>query len=218
MIDIYTCITAGYDDLKKQPAFPSARYTAFVEGVVRPVPPWSIHGVASEGEEDPTRRARESKVLSHVALPDAEVSLWLDGCFVIRTDFPLAEWQQYLGDYDLVTFDHVAHTCTYEHANRVIQVGLDRALTVAAQMKRYRESGLPERAGLVQTNVILRRHTETVRKFNEVWWQEIKTGSRRDQLSFVYAARETGLKYLALPLAERRYFEGKSHRGRRTDP
>ena len=220
MIDIYTCITAGYDDLKKQPVLgPHVRYRAFVEGVQRPLPPWVVSPVESVPEADPTRRAREMKVLAHRAVPDAEWSLWVDGCFVIRPDFQILRWlSDYMQDADLVTFQHTADDCTYQHATRIVQVGLDRAPTVVAQMQRYREGGLPEHAGMVQTNVMLRKHTPAVQAFNERWWQEIQAGSRRDQLSFVWAARETGLKYRALPVHERQYFHGKSHRGVRTNP
>jgi len=219
MIDIYTCITAGYDDLKKLPRFPTARYTAFIEGVQRPLPPWTVQPVVTEPGTDPTRGSRERKALAHAALPDAEVSLWVDGCFVIRPDLPLGAWvTDYLGDHDLATFEHALHRCTYEHADYVIKAGLDNALTVAGQMQRYRGAGFPEKAGMVQTNVVLRRHTAAVQKFNEAWWRQIQAGSRRDQLSFVYAAAESGVKYRAIPPSERRFFEGKSHRGKRTQP
>lgn len=219
MIDIYTCITAGYDDLKKQPIMRGVRYTAFVEGVTRPQPPWAILRLTGEGAADPTRRARQCKVLAHAALPLAEYTLWVDGCFVIRPSFRPERWvAEYMRDADLVTFAHTEHDCTYQHGARVIQVGLDNAAVVSAQLGRYRAAGLPEHAGMVQTNVILRRHTDAVTRFNERWWQELHAGSRRDQLSFMYAARETGLRYVALPAHERQYFDGKNHRGVRTAP
>lgn len=218
MIDIYTCITAGYDDLKKQPVQKGVRYAAFVEGVTRPLPPWKIYGVppAAEEESDPTRRARKLKALAHKILPEAEYSLWVDGCFLIRPDFRIERFIRLMGDRDILTFQHPRHDCTYEHAEGIVKFGLDRSLTVAAQMLRYREAGFPEHAGMVQTNVLLRRHTEAVRRFNEKWWEEIRAGSRRDQLSFVYAAKETGVPYVALPMTEAVYFQGKSHRGART--
>jgi len=219
MIEIYTCITAGYDDLKKQPVARDVRYTAFVEGVTLPRPPWARLPVPTE-DRDPTRRARQMKVLAHRSLPKAEYSLWVDGCFRIEADFfthGLPRWLGFLrdGDADLLTFKHTEHDCTYVHAARIVDVGTDAPRVVHAQMQRYREAGLPEHAGMVQTNVLLRRHTEPVQLFNERWWQEIQAGSRRDQLSFVWAARAEGLRYLALPVEERRFFKGMSHRGSR---
>ena len=219
MIDIYTCITAGYDDLKKSQPRKDVRYTAFMEGVNRPMPPWAILPVKSDPHPDPTRRSRQMKILSHVALPKADYTLWVDGCFVIRPDFRVERWiDRFMKDRDLVTFAHDVHSCTYEHAERIIEVGLDDEAVVRAQMDRYRWSGFRKGLGMVQTNVVLRRHTDAVRRFNELWWEELKKGSRRDQLSFVWAAHKAGLRYEALPPVERQYFEGKSHRGARTKP
>ena len=47
--------------------------------------------------------------------------------------------------------------------------------------------------------VLLRRHTAKIKRFNEIWYREIKTHSHCDQLSFDYAARKTGIKYAHFP-------------------
>ena len=55
-------------------------------------------------------------------------------------------------------------------------------------MKRYREEGFPENYGLLQSNIMLRRHNdEACIKLMEKWFDELKNGSHRDQLSFNYA-------------------------------
>lgn len=220
MIEIYTCITAGYDDLKKQPMAKGVRYTAFVEGVTLPRPPWNRLPVVADADVDPTRRARQMKVLAHRSFPQAEYSLWIDGCFRLEPSFfqtALPRWLALFteGGPELLTFQHTEHDCTYQHARRILEVGTDAERIVNAQMQRYRQAGLPEHAGMVQTNILLRRHTPAVEWFNERWWQEIRSGSRRDQLSFVYAARSAKLRYLALPTEERQYVKGMSHRGSR---
>jgi hypothetical protein len=38
-----------------------------------------------------------------------------------------------------------------------------------------------------------------VRAFNELWWDEIQRGSKRDQLSSAYVARRVGLKVGIFP-------------------
>ena len=59
--------------------------------------------------------------------------------------------------------------------------------------------GYPANAGLSECCVLLRRHTDAIKDFNEAWWEEIRRGSRRDQLSFDYVARRCGLKYRYFP-------------------
>lgn len=68
-------------------------------------------------------------------------------------------------------------------------------------MARYRAEGLPEDAGLIEAPVILRRHTDAIRRLNESWWGEIVRASRRDQLSFNYVAWKLGLRYGTFPLS-----------------
>jgi predicted neuraminidase len=51
----------------------------------------------------------------------------------------------------------------------------------------------------VEASVILRRHCTAVKHFNELWWHEVHTGSRRDQLSFNYAARKANLRIAYFP-------------------
>jgi hypothetical protein len=64
--------------------------------------------------------------------------------------------------------------------------------------------------------VLLRRHTEAIRAFNEAWWDEIQRGSRRDQLSFAYVARRCGLTWRHFPgslLEANALFHRDHHRG-----
>lgn len=226
MIRIYTCITNGYDDLKKQPVLKGCEYTAYLEGVNRPTGPWFIvqqlipDPMPPGFEPDPTRRSRERKTLAHAFTGKAEWSLWIDGCFIIRPDFDPSRWIAQLdaAAADLMTFAHPSDTCTYEHAERVMKTGTDSDLTVAKQMARYKAEGFPDGNGMVQTFVVLRRNSERARAFNECWWNEIRRGSRRDQLSFMYAAKKTGLEFLLAEPTDRQYFHGKSHRGSRTTP
>lgn len=56
------------------------------------------------------------------------------------------------------------------------------------QADRYMAEGFPKHFGLVQTNIIYRKHNnpEVVALMN-LWWSELKNGSHRDQMSFNYA-------------------------------
>ena len=52
----------------------------------------------------------------------------------------------------------------------------------------------PERFGLRSAGIIIRRNNDNVRKFNELWWDEISKGSHRDQLSQMYVSWKTGIE------------------------
>ena len=51
--------------------------------------------------------------------------------------------------------------------------------------------------------LILRRHSERVARFNQLWWDEIERGSQRDQISFPYAVAKAGVRV--------GYFPGSLH-------
>jgi len=47
--------------------------------------------------------------------------------------------------------------------------------------------------------VILRRHTEQVKRLCEEWWSEISAYTVSDQVSFVYCAKKQGIKINTIP-------------------
>jgi hypothetical protein len=201
---VYTAISAGYDTLKRRdPA--GTNFVAFLEEPVV-ADNWQIRPLA-KCSVDPNRNAKIHKVLSHLYFPDHAYSLWIDGSVSLKVS-PSALAEEYLEDFDIIVHRHPRRKCLFDEAAHCIQLGLDDANRIAAQVARYRSEGFPAKAGLFHNVVILRRHNERVRAFNELWWNEIENGSRRDQLSSVYAARKVGLKvgfFPGSPLPGRTY-------------
>ncbi len=72
-----------------------------------------------------------------------------------------------------------------------ITFGLDDPDVIDSQINRYNLEGYLPHRGLFEATVILRRHTNEIRAFNETWWDEIKWGSRRDQISLPYVLHKT---------------------------
>ena len=53
--------------------------------------------------------------------------------------------------------------------------------------------GLPENAGLIEANVLIRRHNNPlIRELMEDWWEQLRVHGRRDQISFPYVAWKHG--------------------------
>ena len=205
---LYTAIADGYDTLKPQPAdsLGGIEQVAFLDKAtagsyeshsrgwrVDAMPPF---------EGDPHRAARFPKINAHLVLPDSDYSLWVDASIGIVSPFPLERLVDlFLQDCDICLFRHYARNSIQEEAEACKAYGLDRAEVIDAQMARYRADGFPDDAGLIEAPVILRRHTEAIRRLNESWWGEVVRGSRRDQLSFNYVAWKLGLRYATFPLS-----------------
>lgn len=196
---IYTAIFGGHDQLKPQP-HAGAPCVAFVRTVPRRSPaPWQVIP-RSRSQETARREARWHKAMPHVLFPDHDCSLWIDGSIELTADFLFSSLaERYLGRYDAVFFAHSHRRCLYEEAEICMRFNLDDPRTIEAQIARYREAGFPRQQGLLETGMILRRHTPAIARLNEAWWQETLSGSHRDQISLPYVLRATGIDYALFP-------------------
>jgi hypothetical protein len=200
---VYTAIAGDRDTLKPQCGrlTAEARFVALVDepGAVNCSPPWSLEPF-TETHPDPVRTARRCKVLSHKLFPGVEYSLWIDGNVTVLSSSSLTSLiDQYLDGVDLCVFRHPQRSCLFAEAEVCKHKRLDDPVIIDAQVARYRSEGVPENLGLVESCVILRRHTPAIARFNEGWWDEMKNGSRRDQISFNYVAHRQGLRYSLFP-------------------
>jgi len=148
--------------------------------------------------QDPTRNARFYKILSHVIFPEYEYSLWIDGSIAINTISIENLFDQYLENHDIAQHSHFARQCIYDEAVVCCRLNKDDPLVIRKQMLNYRTQGYPAGNGLTETTIIFRRHTPEIAKLNEDWWQEIASYSRRDQLSFNYAAWKNNIDYFII--------------------
>jgi hypothetical protein len=205
---VFTAITGCYDTLKPQPssAAGGASLVAFLDA-----PTAALHNGQTRGwqlapasfpEIDDRRASRYFKVNAHLALPDSSYSLWIDASVSLVAPYPVNRLaERFLGECDICVFRHSVRRSIYEEADVCKERGLDRAETIDSQIDRYRREGLPYDTGLAELPIILRRHSDAIRAFNEAWWSEILAGSWRDQLSFNYVVWKSGLRYATFPLS-----------------
>jgi hypothetical protein len=204
---VYTAITNGYDrllPLKAQCVSP-ARQIAFLDEATRTAATstgsWEICDIDRHAR-DPNRQAKLYKVLPDLFFPDAEYSLWVDGNVSLIYPFDIHRLiSLFLAEADMCVAPHHTRACLYQEAAVCKVRRLDSAQVIDRQMERYRKEGFPAWHGLNQAAVILRRHSEAVKNFNQQWWQEICKGSRRDQLSFNYVLWKVGLPIAEFPLS-----------------
>jgi alkaline ceramidase TOD1/glycosyltransferase MUCI70-like protein len=197
---VYTAITDGYDTLKEQPiaATREADFVAFLDRP-RPSRTWRVAPTHC-AFADPSRNAKHHKILPHRYFPTARYSLWLDGSVTILSATSIEQLiARYLADCDLAVFQHPTRTCLYQEASACLTGQLDESDVIWEQICRYTQTGHPADSGLAECSVLLRRHTAAMAAFDEIWWAEIARGSRRDQISFPYAARLAGLSYATFP-------------------
>ena len=158
--------------------------------------------------KEPRMNAKIYKVLSHLYDHD-EYSIWIDGNAFLKQ--PMEEYIKLLGGSDIAVFRNPYRNCLYKEAEECSRIGSDDSEVIRKQVERYRKAGFPEDDGLPWCGLIIRRHTDQIKRLNERWWAEICRGSLRDQISFPYVFKDV-VKYLPkLPPSNNEYFERITH-------
>ena len=196
-IVVYTAVFGDIGDCLRRPQNvpPEVPLHAYTDEVTEPTPSngWTLLPPVWH-DEDPRRRNRHHKLLSHRLYPEAEYTLYVDGSLTPHVD-PNELIERYLGRYDICLFKNAGRNCIYEELEACTRWGKDDPAIMRSQIDRYRSEGYPAGHGLVEAGAVLRRHSQTIHKLNEAWWHEVSTGSKRDQLSFNYVAWKMSLEY-----------------------
>jgi len=218
-IIVYTCITGGYDSLL-QPFLPADgfEFVCFVgkgEKTAERVGAWEIREIQWEcAEADNTLLARHQKLNPHEVLPaDCEWSLWIDANIRI-TDSSIydicrelrARGVKYAG------VQHPFNDCPYEEAVKCLRDRREKFSRLVSLVNFLRSRGVPPHSGLMETNIIWRRHRNPdVVEFDTRWWNYLKTYTSRDQLTHTLARLETPALSFELLLPQG--FSARNHPG-----
>jgi hypothetical protein len=202
MITVYTVIVANYDNLAALPVqaiAPSVRYVCFTDRP-RQVSPWEAQPFP-QALENAHRMSRIPKMLPHLLLPEADISVYMDGAFTLCAP-PRQMVAELLGDADVALFHHPANKGIHDERNFYQRQHGFVPADVEAEYQRYCSLGIPISGEFWAGGFILRRHNERVAKFNELWMREFLRGSANDQFSLYYALstmiREGGLNVRGL--------------------
>ncbi len=218
-IAVYTAIIGDYDDLNDPLCVETdlCDYYCFTDNGRLHSDLWKIVPLDYETypqleKLDPVRKARYIKTHPQLFLKDYRHSIWMDANLQICKSVPDFV-ELFLEDAQILTFVHPERNCIYREAEECIAMKKDDESLINRQIERYRKEGYPENNGLVMTNVLYRRHSDAVKAFDDLWWNEIENESRRDQLSFNYVAWKSGTPYdsCGLHAYRNRFFRYNSH-------
>ena len=180
---VYTAIYGGYDPLWQPKVSEGWEYKCFsnidLDGGV-----WDI--VQHILELDNVRASKNVKIKQR--FDGYDNVLWVDGSIEIIGD--LNEFIGVVPDGDLVISKHPTHNNLNQELKACIALKKDDEDVMTEQVLGYGE--FPEYE-FTQNNIILRRGD--VSKAMDIWWEEVKNKSYRDQLSFGWAMNEAGQKY-----------------------
>lgn len=144
---------------------------------------------------EPIRSSRYYKMLPHLFFSEYDISVCIDGSMTLM--FP----DQLLGlcseldnsQFSAMLFRHPRRTTVHQEIFECGRQRRDNLSVMLEQYNRYRKEGFPDTLHLTENNVLIRKHNDLdLIQCEETWWNEFKTGSARDQISFQYSMWKTG--------------------------
>lgn len=140
---------------------------------------------------DPVKIARWVKTHPQILLPEYEASLWLDANIQINTHEIYKRCIELYTDttIKLSSIPHPEHDCIYDELFDMLINHYEHESVILGWGHILRKEKYPRHIGTVESGLLYRRHHDhQVENFNRLWWKSIEEHSRRDQLSFCYAA------------------------------
>lgn len=180
---VFTCITNEIDKLEDPPKDPSVDYICFTDGFIDSNV-WKILPLLKKFD-CPRLTSRFHKTIGMNEI-EADIVLWQDGKVKFK------DYHSKLFKEGIWLFKHPIRNCLYEEATRVIHLKKDISKKVKNQISRYKKEGFNENQGLYETSILIR--DKNYFKFNELWWDEIKKESIRDQISLPYILWKLNMK------------------------
>lgn len=204
-IVLYTSIIGNYDAPVEQPEWvkQSGMDAVMFTDQDFKLSTWNIVKVQPFDEKDPSRSSRIYKMLPHRFFPAHKYSLWINGNMLLtqhpskyfdtletRMDKTIWDGNDHVQRIPMIVYPPVKSipkTDVYDEIMHCIKLRKDDPIVLAKQALKYRAEGLPKDSGLYSGGVIFRmHHHQDVIKVGEMWWNELKQESRRDQASLPY--------------------------------
>ncbi|KAB1067239.1 DUF616 domain-containing protein [Tamlana haliotis] len=208
-IVVYTAVFGEYSGLITPPKMKNVDYICYTDQDVKSKR-WKVIKVKPPVENDNTRSNRFYKILPHKHLPDHyKVSVYIDANIWVLIDINrLVEEKMKLAK--MACFDHNQNAfgkrdCIYDEYQAILDFAKrndfqkDDPEVMKMQMERFKNEGYPEHNGLITAPILIRQHFDPeVIDLMETWWNIVLNESKRDQLSFNYAAWKNNFTSLSL--------------------
>ena len=181
---VFTAVFGDTDKLRDPIPDPNCDYICFADQKVES----QVFDVIRVKREyaDAARDARRFKIRPHLCkeLANYKYSLWIDasGLLLVQEVFGFAK--QILTSAPLALLRHPNNDDIYHETIRCKQAKKENPSLLDEQLAAYQGQGYPENAGLFAGGMILRLNQDPkVIEFNEHWWKEYCSYTRRDQIS-----------------------------------
>lgn len=181
-VGLYTAIYGGYD--RPKPVSDDIYAVMYTDDPNMVAPGWEVRvrNMEDIAPGDSMMQHKYWKTHPLEAMPDVDVSLWVDGSMEICVPNYVDRCLAALGSDDWACVPHPARGCIYPEAS--FSASLARyGPPVQKQAEFYASIGFPANRGLIATGANARRHTQIVEEISSQWWTECVNWTHQDQIS-----------------------------------
>jgi len=189
---VYTCVARGYDRVAPVRPEWSCRFVMFHDGTVEVPAGWEGRKLMVDGVHG-IHLNRYAKMLPHRLKLETSQSLYVDGNIVLNRD-PGPKITSLLSKSAFAAYAHPSRDCAYDELREALRLGFIWPLGAWHHARLFRRTGLPRRAGLIEANVLFRRHNDpAIERLGEAWWRLWQEGLGRDQPLLAAALQSQGM-------------------------
>ena len=133
------------------------------------------------------KKQRFIKLHPHLYFKNYDLSIYIDATFAITGDLNEFLLRTLSSKFYIYSFEHPYRNNIIEETFAVVRSKKEKNETTKIIRERYNREKFPDNSGLIESCLIIRKHNEkNCINVMENWFEEIKTYSHRDQLSFNY--------------------------------
>lgn len=221
---LYSVVVGEYEGvLPAPPVEDGVRYILFTSDVNIQAPGWEVlpNRVGRIGTRDRCGQ-RVAKLQPMKFLPAHEVSVYIDANILVKRVGFVGWCVKQLGDSEIAAplkvprrgeMSKYRFDCLYAEGRVCIELGLDSAAVIERQMNRYLDAGFPQKYGLLENCVLVRRASLLMEQVGKDWTCEYANGSQRDECSLMYVLWNMGVMHRPLPIHARcnEWYEISNH-------
>lgn len=195
-ICVYTCITGNYDNLKEiKDKEEGIDYYCFTNNKKIKSDTWDIIYIEDKSLSN-VKLARKIKILGHKKINDNyDILLWMDAAVTFNKKIKDFIKTYYPENCVLAAFKHGDRNNILEECKAVVQGRKETKENIKKLLEFYKRENYNFDNGLIESTVYIKKPKDKkVKQTMELWFSMIKDYSKRDQLSFNYCIKKTGLK------------------------
>ena len=190
-IAIFTAIFGGKDELKEPINFTSDVNVDYFLITDEPGIESKIYQIIYKKPiyNDLTKNARYYKIIGLDLFNEYDYVIWHDANIQINHN-EIHNLISFATNTGFAFYSHSQRNCMYDEVIKCIKLEKDYPFILLKQVLKYFFAGVGNNSGLYETGLYVKNNKRMHLDFLNLWWNETKRYSRRDQISLPYCIKK----------------------------